>query len=157
MSISWELPRGSLAEPRDSCRPSVCRRVRTRTSPTRPAIRSRHTRSRRTHTQRAATRSRRPMARLVLNHSTHCEGLIPVLRRLASLLPEGSVIPARISVARAAADRSLRLHVSGPGGGRDSFRLLAKRGTVIQEVFIRTPLEIEEVRLITAAAVKGKG
>ena len=98
-----------------------------------------------------------PMARLVLNHSTHCEGLIPVLRRLASLLPEGSVIPARISVARAAADRSLRLHVSGPGGGRDSFRLLAKRGTVVQEVFIRTPLEIEEVRLITAAAVEGKG
>ena len=78
--------------------------------------------------------SRRPMARLVLNHSTHCEGLIPVLRRLASLLPEGSVIPARISVARAAADRSLRVNVTGPGRSRDSFRLLAKRGTVVQEV-----------------------
>ena len=49
------------------------------------------------------------------------------------------------------------MQVSGPGNGRDSFRLLAKRGTVVQEVFIRTPLEIEEVRLITAAAVEGKG
>ena len=97
------------------------------------------------------------MARLVLNHSTHCEGLLPVLRRLAGLLPEGSVIPARISVARAAADRSLRLHVSGPGGGRNSFRLLAKRGTVVQTVFVRTPLEIEEVRLLTASALEGKG
>ena len=97
------------------------------------------------------------MARLVLNHSTHCEGLIPVLRRIAQVLPEGSVIPARISVARAAADRSLRLRVSGPGAGRNSYRLLARRGTVVQEVFIRTPLEIEELRSITAAAIDGKG
>ena len=86
--------------------------------------------------------SRRPMARLVLNHSTHCEGLIPVLRRLASLLPEGSVIPARISVARAAADRSLRVNVTGPGRSRDSFRLLAKRGTVVQEVALPLTLTL---------------
>ena len=85
---------------------------------------------------------RRPMARLVLNHSTHCEGLIPVLRRLASLLPEGSVIPARISVARAAADRSLRVNVTGPGRSRDSFRLLAKRGTVVQEVALPLTLTL---------------
>ena len=82
------------------------------------------------------------MARLVLNHSTHCEGLIPVLRRLASLLPEGSVIQARISVARAAADRSLRVNVTGPGRSRDSFRLLAKRGTVVQEVALPLTLTL---------------
>ena len=96
------------------------------------------------------------MARLVLNHSTHCDGLLPVLRRLANLLPEDSVVPSRISVARTARDRSLRLQVTGPGAARDSFRLLAKKGTVVQEVFVRTPLELEEVRLITAAAVEGK-
>ena len=82
------------------------------------------------------------MARLVLNHSTHCEGLIPVLRRLASMLPEGSVIPARISVARPAADRSLRVNVTGPGRSRDSFRLLAKRGTVVQEVALPRTLTL---------------
>ena len=152
--MSRPLRRSQPAAPRTV----VSARAHSLTLPTRRAIRSQHTRAgTHTHTQRTAARSRRPMARLVLNHSTHCEGLIPILRRLASLLPEGSVIPARISVARAAADRSLRLQVSGPGNGRDSFRLLAKRGTVVQEVFIRTPLEIEEVRLITAAAVEGKG
>ena len=154
--MSRPLRRSQPAAPRTV----VSARAHSLTLPTRRAIRSQHTRAdthTHTHAQRAAARSRPPMARLVLNHSTHCEGLIPVLRRLASLLPEGSVIPARISVARAAADRSLRLQVSGPGNGRDSFRLLAKRGTVVQEVFIRTPLEIEEVRLITAAAVEGKG
>ena len=93
------------------------------------------------------------MARLVLNHSTHCDGLLPVLRRLAKLLPEGSVVPARIFNGRPASDRTLRLQVTGAGNG-NSYKLLAKKGTTVQEVFVRAPLELEELRNFTAAALK---
>ena len=71
--------------------------------------------------------------RLVLNHSTHVEGLIPVLRRVASIAGVHTVVPGRLATARCAADGlQLRVTTRVPGG----FKVLARRGTAVQEVFI---------------------
>lgn len=71
--------------------------------------------------------------RLVLNHSTHVEGLIPVLRRVAALPGVHAVVPGRLSTTRCSAEGlALRVTTRVPGG----FKLLARRGTAVQEVFV---------------------
>ncbi len=78
------------------------------------------------------------MGRLVITHSTYLEGLIPVLRRLASAGTVDTVTPAVISRVRGRAPE-LRLRVSTPITG--GWKLLARRGSSAQEVFVVTPLD----------------
>jgi hypothetical protein len=100
-------------------------------------------------------------ARLVLNHSTFVDGLKPCLVKLTSVPMLATIVPGRISTrsVRRDASRKLMLRFStadsgtsatsaaatvssygggGKGGGRGtaSFKLMASRGTQIQEVFI---------------------
>ena len=78
------------------------------------------------------------MGRLVITHSTYLEGLIPVLRRLAQDRAIDTVTPAVISRVRGRAPE-LRLRVSTPITG--GWKLLARRGSSAQEVFVVTALE----------------
>ena len=80
------------------------------------------------------------MGRLVITHSTYVEGLIPVLRRLAAERDIDTVTPAVISRVKGRA-ASLQLRISTPIKG--GHKLVARRGTSAQEVFVVTPLDRE--------------
>jgi hypothetical protein len=77
------------------------------------------------------------MGRVVITHSTYLEGLIPLLRRLAQVPGVDTVTPGVISRVRGRAVR-LRLKVSTPITG--GHKLVARRGSSVQEVFVVTTL-----------------
>jgi hypothetical protein len=82
------------------------------------------------------------MGRLVITHSTYVEGLIPVLRRLAAESAIDTVTPAVISRVRGrSAGLQLRLSTPITGG----HKLVARRGTSAQEVFVVTQLNREQL------------
>jgi hypothetical protein len=83
------------------------------------------------------------MGRVVVTHSTYLEGLIPLLRRLADQPGIDTVTPAVISRVRGRA-AGLRLRVSTPIIG--GHKLVARRGTSAQEVFVVTPLSREQLQ-----------
>ncbi len=82
------------------------------------------------------------MGRLVITHSTYVEGLIPVLRRLAAESAIDTVTPAVISRARGRSV-GLQLRLSTPIMG--GHKLVARRGTSAQEVFVVTQLNREQL------------
>lgn len=92
------------------------------------------------------------MGRVVITHSTYVEGLIPVLRKLASRPGVDTVTPAVIARVRGRSP-GLRLRVSAPISG--GFKVVARRGTSVQEVFVlttwsRETLQDELDRLLVA-------
>ena len=84
------------------------------------------------------------MGRVVITHSTYLEGLIPLLKRLAVLPGIDTVTPAVISRVRGRA-ASLRLRVSARIMG--GHKLVARRGSSVQEVFVVTSLSREELQI----------
>lgn len=80
--------------------------------------------------------------RLVLNHSTHIPGLIPVLKRLIHCSGIRTVTPGVIGRAKSHSPR-LVLKVSVPIRG--GFKVIARQGKTVQEVFILTALEQEQL------------
>ncbi|MBM5823932.1 MAG: hypothetical protein FJ054_00900 [Cyanobacteria bacterium M_surface_10_m2_119] len=82
------------------------------------------------------------MGRVVITHSTYLEGLIPLLKRLATQPGIDTVTPAVISRVRGRCP-DLRLRVSTPTIG--GYKLLARRGTSAQEVFVVTRWTREEL------------
>jgi hypothetical protein len=83
-----------------------------------------------------------PVARLVLNHSTHADDLIATLRGARGALGAAgvtTVVPGRVT--RTAGGRaetlSLTVTVALPHGG--GFKALARRGATLQEVFFTCP------------------
>ena len=85
------------------------------------------------------------MGRLVITHSTYLEGLIPVLRRLAEHPAVDTITPAVIARVKGRAPE-LRLRVSTPITG--GWKLLARRGSSAQEVFVLTRLNLAEMETI---------
>ena len=75
--------------------------------------------------------------RLVWNHSTHISGLIPVLERLIKYHGIQTVTPGVISRARGHIPK-LKLRVSVPIRG--GYKIIARQGKTVQEVFIITSL-----------------
>jgi hypothetical protein len=75
------------------------------------------------------------MGRVVITHSTYLEGLIPLLKALAREGGIETVTPAVICRVRGRRE-SLRLRVSTPITG--GFKLVARRGSSAQEVFVIT-------------------
>jgi hypothetical protein len=75
------------------------------------------------------------MGRLVITHSTYLEGLIPLLKRLATEAGIETVTPAVICRVRGRCV-GLRLRVSTPITG--GYKVVARRGTSAQEVFVVT-------------------
>jgi hypothetical protein len=78
------------------------------------------------------------LGRLVITHSTYLEGLIPLLRNLAEDPAIDTVTPAVIARVKGRCPE-LRLRISTPIGG--GFKLLARRGSSAQEVFVVTALD----------------
>ena len=83
------------------------------------------------------------MGRVVLNHSTHIEGLIPVLKKLAKNANIKSVTPAIISRVRGrTSNLVIRISVKTING----FKAIARKGNTAQEVFISTDLSKDELK-----------
>ena len=85
------------------------------------------------------------MGRLVLNHSTHIEGLIPLLQRLVLDINIKTITPAAISRARGRSSKLIiRLSVKTING----YKAIARKGKTAQEVFISTDLSKDELKKI---------
>ena len=83
------------------------------------------------------------MGRLVITHSTYVEGLIPWLKKLATDPAIQTITPGVISRVRGRCV-GLQLRISTPVSG--GFKVVARRGTSVQEVFVVTPLSKDELR-----------
>ena len=83
------------------------------------------------------------MGRVVLNHSTHIDGLIPVLKKLALNNRVKTVTPAIISRARGkSSNLVIRVSVKTING----YKAIARKGKTAQEVFISTDLSKDELK-----------
>ena len=89
--------------------------------------------------------------RLVLNHSTHIPGLIRVLERLTKLDGIQTITPGVIGRARGHAPR-MQLRVSVPIRG--GFKIIARQGKTVQEVFILTVLSQDKLEDSITTALK---
>ena len=83
------------------------------------------------------------MGRLVLNHSTNIEGLIPILRKLAKDKQIKTVIPGCISKVRG---RSLEFTIRISVDTISGFKAIVRKGKTAQEVFISTTLSKDELK-----------
>ena len=83
------------------------------------------------------------MGRVVLNHSTHVEGLIPVLKKLALNKRIKVITPAIISRSRGkSSNLVIRISVKTING----YKAIARKGKTAQEVFISTDLSKDELK-----------
>ena len=83
------------------------------------------------------------MGRIVLNHSTYIEGLIPVLRKLAANINIKTITPAIISRVRGRSSKLvIRISVKTING----YKAIARKGKTAQEVFISTDLSKDELK-----------
>ena len=85
------------------------------------------------------------LGKLVLNHSTNIEGLIPILQKLALNINIKTVTPAVISRVRGRSSKLIiRLSVKTING----YKAIARKGKTAQEVFISTDLSKDELKKI---------
>jgi len=85
------------------------------------------------------------LGRLVLNHSSNIEGLIPILKKLALENNIKTITPAVISRARGRSSKLIiRLSVKTING----YKAIARKGKTAQEVFISTDLSKDELKEI---------
>ena len=85
------------------------------------------------------------MGRLVINHSSNIEGLIPILQKLALNANIKTITPAVISRARGKSSKLIiRLSVKTING----YKAIARKGKTAQEVFISTDLGKDELKQI---------
>jgi len=112
---------------------------------------------------------------VVLNHSTHLPGLIDALRRMVATAPPPGIkaaVPGRIATA-AAVSEGLTMRVTVPvgvarhmqgapssdgagggAGGGSGWRIVARRGRGVQEVFLVTRLDAAQVERVVAEALQ---
>ena len=85
------------------------------------------------------------MGRLVLNHSTNIEGLIPILKKLVLNINIKTITPWAISRVRGRSSKLIiRLSVKTISG----YKAIARKGKIAQEVFISTDLSKDELKKI---------
>ena len=90
------------------------------------------------------------MGRVVLNHSTHIEGLIPILKKIAGNNRIKMVTPAIISRVRGRSDELvIRVSVKTING----YKAIARKGKSAQEVFISTDLGKDELKKLIDISV----
>ncbi|MEM8780294.1 MAG: DUF2103 domain-containing protein [Cyanobacteria bacterium P01_G01_bin.49] len=80
--------------------------------------------------------------RLVWNHSTHLDGLIPILEKLIKFTGIRTVTPGVISRAKGHCPH-LKLRISVPIRG--GYKAIARQGKTVQEVFIVTNLSQQDL------------
>jgi hypothetical protein len=93
------------------------------------------------------------MGRVVITHSTYVEGLIPLLRKLALHPQVDTITPAVISRVRGRS-QGLRLRISAPLTG--GWKLVARRGSSAQEVFLTTSLDREALQRAVDDLIKAR-
>tara|TARA_B100000579_G_C22208752_1_gene566303 strand:- start:83 stop:385 length:303 start_codon:yes stop_codon:yes gene_type:complete len=83
------------------------------------------------------------MGRLVQNHSTHIDGLIKWLKKLAENENIKTVTPASIAKTNGRGEQLiLKITIKTNEG----FKLLARKGRLVQEVFLVTDLDKSEIK-----------
>ncbi len=83
------------------------------------------------------------MGRLVQNHSTNIEGLIKWLKRIAENKEVKTVTPASLSKTKGRGEKlSLKVTIKT----KEGYKLLARKGKLVQEVFIVTNLVETEIK-----------
>ncbi len=90
-------------------------------------------------------------ARLVWNHSTHLPGLIRILERLCQHEGLQTVTPGVIGRVRGHCPK-MQLRVSVPIRG--GFKVIARQGKTVQEVFILTILDQDKLEEAIAQAMR---
>jgi hypothetical protein len=80
--------------------------------------------------------------RLVWNHSTHLSGLIPILEKLIECEGITTVTPGRIKKTRSHIPK-MKLKISVPIRG--GYKVIARQGKTVQEVFILSTLAQSEL------------
>jgi Predicted metal-binding protein (DUF2103) len=90
-------------------------------------------------------------ARLVWNHSTHLPGLIPILENLCQIDGIHTVTPAVIGRVKGHCPK-MQLRVSVPIRG--GYKVIARQGKTVQEVFILTSLDQDGLKTAIAIAMK---
>ena len=83
------------------------------------------------------------MGRLVQNHSTNIEGLVKWLKKIADNQYIKTVTPASLAKTKGRGE-GLVLKVTVKTN--EGFKLLARKGTLVQEVFIVTCLDEKEIK-----------
>ena len=83
------------------------------------------------------------MGRLVHNHSTNIEGLIKWLKRIAEIDDIKTVTPASLSKTKG---RGEKLIIKVTRKTNEGFKLLARKGKLVQEIFIVTSLNEKEIK-----------
>ena len=82
------------------------------------------------------------MGRLVQNHSTHIEGLVKWLKKIAAKEEIKTVTPASLSKTNGRGENlSLKITIKTDEG----YKLLARKGKLVQEVFLVTILNESEI------------
>lgn len=90
-------------------------------------------------------------ARLVWNHSTHIPGLIRILERLCQHEGLQTITPGVIGRVRGHCPK-MQLRVSVPIRG--GFKVIARQGKTVQEVFILTTLDQDKLEMAIAQAMR---
>ncbi|OKH17777.1 DUF2103 domain-containing protein [[Limnothrix rosea] IAM M-220] len=88
--------------------------------------------------------------RLVWNHSTHLDGLIPILKKLVGYQGIRTITPGALGRAKGNIPK-LKLRVSVPLRG--GFKVIARKGKSVQEVFIVTDLSQLELEQAIATVL----
>ena len=83
------------------------------------------------------------MGRLVQNHSTYIKGLLKWLKKIAENQNIKTITPASLSKTKG---RGERLCLNITIKTNEGFKLLARKGTLVQEVFIVTNLNESQVK-----------
>ena len=89
------------------------------------------------------------MGRLVQNHSTNIEGLIKWLKRIAEAVDVKTVTPASLSKTKG---RGEKLAIKVTIKTKEGYKLLARKGTQVQEVFLVTSLNETEIKEVIKRA-----
>ena len=85
------------------------------------------------------------MGRLVQNHSTHIDGLIKWLKKIAVNSEIKTVTPGSLSIANGRGEKLvLKITIKTNEG----YKLLARKGKLVQEVFLVTCLDESEIKEI---------
>ena len=85
------------------------------------------------------------MGRVVITHSTYIEGLIPILKKLASNERIKTITPATITKVRGRSSKLIiRISVITIGG----YKAIARKGQTAQEIFITTDMNVDELRCL---------
>ena len=83
------------------------------------------------------------MGRLVQNHSTNIEGLIKWLKRLLLIKDIKTIIPGSLAKTNGRWEKlELKLTIKT----KEGYKLLARKGKLVQEVFIVTTLDEKEIK-----------